>query len=43
MNRVLRGEPLGLVDVAVPMAVGALLTALCLAYLARRLRRAALA
>mgnify|MGYP002784609352 FL=1 len=40
MNRVLRGEPLGAADVAVPLLVGALLTLLCLADLARRLRGA---
>jgi sodium transport system permease protein len=41
MNRVLRGEPLGAVDIAQPLLLSALLAALCLAYLARRLRAAA--
>lgn len=41
MNRVLRGEALGWTDVAVAALVGALLSVLCLAYLARRLRAAA--
>lgn len=41
MNRVLRGEPLGAAEVAVPLLVGALLTLLCLADLARRLKGAA--
>jgi sodium transport system permease protein len=41
MNRVLRGEPLGAVDIAQPLLLSALLAAACLAYLARRLRAAA--
>lgn len=41
MNRVLRGEPLGAVDIAQPLLLSVLLAALCLAYLARRLRAAA--
>lgn len=41
MNRVLRGEALGAADLLVPLAVGCLLSALCLAYIARHLRSAA--
>ncbi len=41
MNRVLRGEAPGLADVAVTALVGALLAVLCLAFIARRLRAAA--
>ena len=41
MNRVLRGEPLGAADIAQPLLLSALLAVLCLAYLARRLRAAA--
>ncbi len=41
MNRVLRGDALSLNDVAVPLAVSAVLAALSLAYIARHLRAAA--
>ena len=41
MNRVLRGEPLAPLDVLLPLAVAAVLTALSLAYIAGRLRAAA--
>jgi sodium transport system permease protein len=41
MNRVLRGEALGLVEVLASVAVGALIAALCLAFVARHLRSAA--
>lgn len=42
MNRVLKGEAVGAVDVAVPLAVCALITVLGLLYVARQLRSAAL-
>jgi sodium transport system permease protein len=42
MGRVLRGEALGVPDVLVPLAVSVLLAALCLAFVARALRAAAL-
>ncbi len=41
MNRVLRGQALGATDVLLPLLVGLLLTGLCVAYIARRLRSAA--
>ena len=41
MNRVLRGEPLDSVQVGVPLLVSVLLAAVCLAYVAARLRAAA--
>jgi sodium transport system permease protein len=41
MNRVLRGEPLDAAQVGVPLLVSALLAAVCLAYVAARLRAAA--
>ncbi|WP_428421059.1 ABC transporter permease [Methylibium sp.] len=41
MNRVLRGQTLSIMDVAAPLAVSALLTGLCLGFIARRLRVAA--
>lgn len=41
MNRVLRGDALSPADVAVPLAVSAVLAALSLAYIARHLRGAA--
>lgn len=41
MNRVLRGEALGTVEVLLPLGVAALIAAASLAYLARRLRVAA--
>jgi sodium transport system permease protein len=41
MNRVLRGEAPGLVQIAIPLGVSLLLTAVCLAFVARRLRAAA--
>lgn len=41
MNRVLRGESLGPFEVLLPLAVSAVLCALCLLDLARQLRRAA--
>jgi sodium transport system permease protein len=42
MNRVLKGEPVGALDMALPLLVCALITAACLAYLARQLRTAAM-
>jgi sodium transport system permease protein len=42
MQRVLEGEAFGVVDLLLPLAVAALLSALCLAYVARQLRAAAL-
>ena len=42
MQRVLEGEILGAADLLLPLAVAALLTALCLAFVARQLRAAAL-
>jgi sodium transport system permease protein len=42
MNRVLKGEAVGAVDVAVPLAVCALITVLGLLYVARQLRSAAI-
>ncbi len=41
MNRVLKGEALGVPDVAVPLLVCAALTALCLGFVARQVREAA--
>jgi sodium transport system permease protein len=41
MNRVLRGEPVGFVDVAIPLAVCALIAAAGIALVARQLRTAA--
>lgn len=41
MNRVLRGEPLGALELLLPAAVAAVLSLLALAWLARRLRQAA--
>ncbi|MGL6108523.1 MAG: ABC transporter permease subunit, partial [Rubrivivax sp.] len=42
MGRVLKGEPMAAWEVAVPLLVCMLLTALCLAFVAHSLRRAAL-
>jgi sodium transport system permease protein len=42
MGRVLKGEPMAGWELALPMVVSVLLSALCLAYVAGRLRRAAL-
>jgi sodium transport system permease protein len=42
MGRVLRGEALGVVDVAVPLAVSIVLAAACVGFVARALRAAAL-
>jgi sodium transport system permease protein len=42
MNRVLRGDAVGLPDVAIALAVSALISAACLAVVARQLRSAAL-
>jgi len=42
MNRVLKGEAVGAFDVAVPLAVCALIAALGLLYVARQLRSAAI-
>lgn len=42
MGRVLKGETLGAADVLLPLVVSALLAAVCLAYVARMLRAAAL-
>ena len=42
MQRVLEGEALGAADLGLPLGVAALLTALCLAFVARQLRAAAL-
>ena len=42
MGRVLRGEAIGAADLALPLAVAAVLTALCLADVARRMRLAVL-
>jgi sodium transport system permease protein len=42
MNRVLKGEVLAPMDVLIPLAVSAAIGALCIAYVARRLRAAAL-
>ena len=42
MNRVLKGEAVGVLDVALPLAVCALIAAAGLAYVARQLRTAAL-
>jgi len=42
MGRVLKGEPTSLWELALPLGVCVLLTALCLAYVVRSLRRAAL-
>ena len=41
MGRVLKGEAIGAVDILMPLAVSAVLTAACLSDVARRLRRAA--
>lgn len=41
MNRVLRGDDLSAMQIGVPMLASALLAALCLAFVARRLRSAA--
>ena len=41
MNRVLRGESIGALDLVVPAVLSLLLTALCLAWLARQFNRAA--
>jgi sodium transport system permease protein len=41
MGRVLKGDPLGMVDMVLPVIVGAAVTLLCLAYVARMLRAAA--
>jgi sodium transport system permease protein len=43
MTRVLKGEVPGMLDLAVPLAVSTLLAAASVAYVARRLRRSALA
>jgi sodium transport system permease protein len=42
MQRVLEGEALGSTDLLLPLGVAALLSALCVAYVARQLRAAAL-
>ena len=42
MQRVLEGEALGAADLFLPLAVSAVLSALCVAYVARQLRAAAL-
>jgi len=42
MQRVLEGEALGAADLGLPLVVAALLTVLCLAFVARQLRAAAL-
>jgi sodium transport system permease protein len=42
MNRVLKGEALAPMDVLIPLAVCAAITLLCLAFIARQLRSAAL-
>jgi sodium transport system permease protein len=42
MNRVLKGEALALLDVLIPLAVCAAITVLCIAFVARQLRAAAL-
>ena len=41
MNRVLKGEAVGALDIALPLAVCALITAACLGFVARQLRTAA--
>jgi sodium transport system permease protein len=41
MNRVLKGEALTALDVVIPLAVSAAITALCIVYVARQLRAAA--
>jgi sodium transport system permease protein len=41
MGRVLKGDPLGMVDMVLPVVVGAAVTVLCLVYVARMLRSAA--
>jgi sodium transport system permease protein len=41
MGRVLKGDPLGMADMVLPVIVGAAVTVLCLAYVARMLRSAA--
>ena len=42
MNRVLKGQSLAAVDVLIPLVVSAAITALCIGYVARQLRAAAL-
>lgn len=42
MNRVLKGQSLAAVDVLIPLVVSAAITALCIGYIARQLRAAAL-
>ncbi|MED5621001.1 ABC transporter permease [Ideonella sp. BN130291] len=42
MNRVLKGEAFGALDALVPLAVSAVVAALCLAFVARQLKQAAL-
>jgi sodium transport system permease protein len=42
MNRVLKGEALAPLDVLIPLAVCALITVLCIAFISRQLRAAAL-
>jgi sodium transport system permease protein len=42
MNRVLKGEPVGLLDMALPLAVCTLITAAGVVFVARQLRSAAL-
>ena len=42
MSRVLKGESMGPIEIVLPVAVSALLAALCIAYVARVLRHAAL-
>lgn len=41
MNRVLRGEPLGALQIGVPLGVCAVMAAACIAFVAARLRQAA--
>jgi sodium transport system permease protein len=41
MNRVLKGESLGVLDLSAPLLVSAAITALCVVYIARQLRVAA--
>jgi sodium transport system permease protein len=42
MNRVLKGQALAALDVLVPLAVCVAIAAVCIAYVARQLRAAAL-
>ena len=42
MNRVLKGEAVGALDMALPLAVCAVIAAICVAFVARQLRTAAL-